>query len=86
MKGKTEQNRQEVIKEILCRYGSVDQLDITCFGVRFGVSPEVITEDVRNMSEALQREAQAQKRSAELAKARQAEMELARAILKNGGA
>jgi hypothetical protein len=86
MKGKLEQNRQAVIKEILCTYGSIDRLDVICFGVRFHVGESVITEDIRSASEALKREALEQEHGTELAQERAAELELARQILKGGGA
>jgi hypothetical protein len=50
------------------------------------VGSEVITEDVRNAGEALKREAVAQQRATQLAHERAAELELARKILKSGGA
>jgi hypothetical protein len=82
MKGKTEQNRQEVIKEILCRYGSVDQLDVVCLTVRFHVGPEVIAEDIRRAEEALQQQAAAEQREALAQQERQAELARARQILR----
>jgi len=86
MKGKAEQNRQAVIKEILCTYGSVDRVDAICLGVRFHVGPEVITEDVRRAREALKTEAAVQERAVALERERRAELTLAREILKRGGA
>jgi hypothetical protein len=90
MKGKS---RQEVIKGILRTYGQGDLVDALCLGVRFHVEPEVISEDVRRAGEALQREASAQQREAlaqqratALDRERAAELEVARRILKTGGA
>jgi hypothetical protein len=60
MKNKLEQRRQEVIARILRGYGSIDRVDTLCLGVRFKVAPEVITQDVANVSEALKREVVAQ--------------------------
>jgi hypothetical protein len=85
MKNKIAQTRQAVILEILGTYGSVDELDIRCLGVRFHVGPEVITEDVRAASEALERQRLEQKCAARLEQERAAELTLAREILKRGG-
>jgi hypothetical protein len=79
MKGKS---RQEVVREILRTYGNVDHVDAICLGVRFKCSPEVITEDVRSAGETLKQEALAQKRAAQLAEQRRAELEVARKILR----
>ena len=82
MKNKPERNRQEVIKRILRTHGSVDRVDTVCLSVRFKCSPEVITEDVRSAGETLKQEALAQKRAAQLAEQRRAELEVARKILR----
>jgi hypothetical protein len=79
MKGKS---RQEVIKGILRTYGTLDHVDAICLGVWFGVRPEVITEEVASVSEALKREAMAKARDTQ----RAAELALARKILRSGGA
>jgi hypothetical protein len=62
------------------------RVDIICLGVRFRVGPEVIAEDVTSAREALKREAAAQERVARETRERQSELELAREILKRGGA
>jgi hypothetical protein len=74
--------RQVVIKEILRRYGSLDRFDTVCLGVRFGVRPEVIAEDVRTVSETFERERSAQQQAALLDEQRAAELERARRILR----
>jgi hypothetical protein len=86
MKGKPEQQRQAVIKEILSTHGSVDRLDAICLGVRFHVGAEVIAEDVRRAGEVLKQEALGQQHAAREAQERTAELALARKILKSGGA
>ena len=83
MKGK---RRQEVIRDILRVHGSVDHVDALCLGVRFGVRPEVITEEVASVSEALKREAMAKARDTQRAQERSAELALAQKILRSGGA
>ena len=86
MKNKLEQRRQEVIARILRGYGSIDRVDTLCLGVRFKVAPEVITQDVANVSEALKREVVAQERAAQLAQERTAELALVQKILRSGEA
>jgi hypothetical protein len=86
MKGKAGQDkRQAANKAILRTYGSVDRVDAICLGARFHVAPEVIAEDVRNVSEALRRELLVQERAAKEVCERQAELTLARKILRDGG-
>jgi hypothetical protein len=85
MKGKTEQNRQVIIKEIVRTYGGIDRLDCACLAVRFKCSPQVIIEDYARADEALKAEQQEQQRAAALEKERAAELAVARKILKSGG-
>jgi hypothetical protein len=85
MRNKAAQERQETIQRILTVYGTIDTLDIRCLEVRFHVGPEVITEDVRMASEALERQRVAQERAVRLKQERAAELTLAREILKRGG-
>jgi hypothetical protein len=85
MKGK-QQQRREVIVQILRGYGSLDRVDTVCLASRFRVDVGTITEDVRCASEALKRETLAEQRAAREAQERVAELALARRILKSGGA
>jgi hypothetical protein len=78
-------SRQEVIRDILRTYGTLDRVDVICLGVRFHVGAEVITEDVTSAKEALKQEAAVQQRGAREAQERAAELALAREILKRGG-
>jgi hypothetical protein len=86
MKGKAgQERRQAAIKEILRTYGSIDHVDVICLGVRFKCTPEVIVEDIASLQESQKREALVQQHVLEMEQARQAEMRIARRILRSGG-
>jgi DeoR/GlpR family transcriptional regulator of sugar metabolism len=82
MKNKSEQNRQEIIRQILARYGSIDHIDVCCLARRFHVRSETILKDVQCAEQALKQQALAQQREAQAQEERQLELKVARAILR----
>jgi transposase-like protein len=86
MKNKSEQNRQEIIRQILRQYGSIDHIDVCCLARRFHVGSETIIEDIRCAEQTLKQQALAQQLEARAQEERQLELKVARQILKHGGA